>query len=95
MGQVLLPGERGRAECWQVLKCVHSLGTLLYRASALLQELGLVSLLEKTEIQAGVAAANEKGDKEQASKSSPGGAEGVCLLAPGSVSCPVVIVLEF
>nr|XP_021493377.1 ras GTPase-activating-like protein IQGAP3 isoform X1 [Meriones unguiculatus] len=30
------------------------------------QELGLVSLLEKAEIQAGVAAANEKGDKEQA-----------------------------
>lgn len=30
-------------------------------------------LLEKEEIQAGVAAANEKGDEEQASKSFPGG----------------------
>lgn len=39
----------------------------------LLQELGLVRLLEKEEIQAGVAAANEKGDQEQASKSAPGG----------------------
>lgn len=38
----------------------------------LFQELGLVGLLEKEEIQAGVAAANMKGDQEQASKCSPG-----------------------
>lgn len=36
------------------------------------QELGLVELLEKEEIQAGVAAANMKGDQEQASESSAG-----------------------
>lgn len=64
---------------------VHGLGTLLYCTSALLQELGLVRLLEKEEVQAGVAAANEKGDQEQASKSSPGGGGG--LPAPGNVSC--------
>lgn len=46
----------------------------------LLQELGLVRLLEKEEIQAGVAAANERGDQEQASKSSPGGGYRVCWL---------------
>lgn len=38
----------------------------------LFQELGLVELLEKVEVQAGVAAANMKGDQEQASKSYPG-----------------------
>lgn len=38
----------------------------------LFQELGLAELLEKVEVQAGVAAANMKGDQEQASKSSPG-----------------------
>lgn len=42
-------------------------------------------LLEKEEIQAGVAAANKKGDREQASKLSPGA---WALLALGSVSCP-------
>lgn len=45
---------------------------LFHCTSALLQELGLARLLEKEEIQAGVAAANETGDREQASKSSPG-----------------------
>lgn len=59
---------------------------LFHCTSALLQELGLARLLEKEEIQAGVAAANETGDREQASKSSPGA---LALLALGSVPCPV------
>lgn len=47
-------------------------GGLLLLHLSLSQELGLVGLLEKEEIQAGVAAANLKGDQEQASESSPG-----------------------
>lgn len=66
---------------------VHGLGTLLYCTSALLQELGLVRLLEKEEVQAGVAAANEKGDQEQASKSSPGGGWG----SAGSWECILLL----
>lgn len=58
--------------CWQLLKYVHGpRRTLFYCISSLFQELGLVELLEKEEVQAGVAAANIKCDQEQASKSSP------------------------
>lgn len=46
------------------------------------QELGLEELLEKEEVQAGVAAANEKGDRELASKSSPGRGLSRASLAP-------------
>lgn len=57
---------------WLLLKHIHSPGrTLFYCISSLFQELGLVELLEKEEVQAGVAAANIKGDQEQASKSPP------------------------
>lgn len=51
--------------------CSWLLEDSFYCVSSLFQELGLVGLLEKEEIQAGVAAANMKGDEEQASKSSP------------------------
>lgn len=57
---------------WQLLKHIHGpRRTLFYCISSLFQELGLVELLEKEEVQAGVAAANIKGDQEQASKSPP------------------------
>ena len=45
---------------------------LSYITSSPPQELGLVDLLEKEEVQAGVAAANVKGYQEQDSKSLPG-----------------------
>jgi hypothetical protein len=44
----------------------------LFYCTSFFQELGLVELLEKEEVQAGVAAANMKGEQEQASKSSLG-----------------------
>lgn len=61
---------------WELMlttpKAVHGSWRTRFYYLFLFQELGLVELLEKEEIQAGVTTANMKGDQEQASKSSSG-----------------------
>lgn len=57
--------------CWQLLQAFMAQHSLLFHSFPP-QELGLLDLLEKEEVQAGVVTANMKGDEEQASKSPPG-----------------------
>lgn len=63
------PSEGGQAWPWEGSRLAGPVPVCELLLLSSLQELGYVDLLEQEEVQAGVYAANEKGDQEHASKS--------------------------